>query len=37
MQKSNVFGMLQTSGALFFETSAKDGTSVVEAVLHLAR
>ncbi|XP_037110146.1 ras and EF-hand domain-containing protein isoform X4 [Syngnathus acus] len=24
-------------GALFFETSAKDGTNVVEAVLHLAR
>ncbi|XP_041917295.1 ras and EF-hand domain-containing protein-like [Alosa sapidissima] len=26
-----------TCGALFFETSAKDGTNVVEAVLHLAR
>jgi hypothetical protein len=28
---------LQTYGALFCETSAKDGSNVVEAVLHLAR
>lgn len=28
---------LQTYGALFCETSAKDGSNIVEAVLHLAR
>lgn len=28
---------LQAYGALFCETSAKEGTNVVEAVLHLAR
>lgn len=28
---------LQAYGALFCETSAKNGTNVVEAVLHLAR
>ncbi|XP_019671370.2 ras and EF-hand domain-containing protein isoform X3 [Felis catus] len=29
--------MIETYGALFCETSAKDGSNVVEAVLHLAR
>ncbi|XP_011769338.1 ras and EF-hand domain-containing protein isoform X2 [Macaca nemestrina] len=29
--------MIETYGALFCETSAKDGSNIVEAVLHLAR
>lgn len=32
-----VFFFIQTYGALFCETSAKEGSNIVEAVLHLAR
>lgn len=34
---SIVFGSQQSYSSLFCETSAKDGSNIIEAVLHLAR